>query len=130
MSRPKGDKERPTPHYSVQWHLTLNDYYTFLLWNYSQVGCFHLWSLREGVRHARFCLMSDVDAGTTSMIVGRGEAKAMATKQKAIRAITKKELAYLLSRLCTVRERVQTIFVKNNVKIMFRGWGVKTCDVS
>ena len=36
------------------------------------------------------------------MIVGRGEAKAMATKQKASRAITKKELAYLLSRLCTV----------------------------
>ena len=36
-----------------------------------------------------------------SMIVGRGEAKAMATKQKASRAITK-ELAYLLSRLCTV----------------------------
>ena len=37
-----------------------------------------------------------------SMLVGRGEAKAMATKQKASRAITKKELAYLLSRLCTV----------------------------
>ena len=38
-----------------------------------------------------------------SMIVGRGETKAMATKQKASRAITK-ELAYLhlLSRLCTV----------------------------
>ena len=36
------------------------------------------------------------------MIVGRGEAKAMATKQKLSRAITKKELAYLLSRLCTV----------------------------
>ena len=34
------------------------------------------------------------------MIAGRGEAKAMATKQKASRAITK-ELAYLLSRLCT-----------------------------
>ena len=34
-----------------------------------------------------------------SMIVGRGEAKAMATKQKASRAITKKELAYLLRRL-------------------------------
>ena len=28
--------------------------------------------------------------------------KAMATKQKASRAITKKELAYLLSRLCPV----------------------------
>ena len=37
-----------------------------------------------------------------SMIVGRGEAKAMATKQKASRAITKKELAFLLSRLYTV----------------------------
>ena len=37
----------------------------------------------------------------TSMIVGHGEAKAMATKQKASRAITK-ELAYLLSKLCTV----------------------------
>ena len=36
-----------------------------------------------------------------SMIVGCGEAKAIATKQKASRAITK-ELAYLLSRLCTV----------------------------
>ena len=36
-----------------------------------------------------------------SMIVGHGEAKAMATKQKASRSITKKELAYLLSRLCT-----------------------------
>ena len=35
-----------------------------------------------------------------SMIVGRDEAKAMATKQKASRAIAK-ELAYLLSRLCT-----------------------------
>ena len=37
-----------------------------------------------------------------SVIVGRGEAKATATKQKATLAITKKELAYLLSRLCTV----------------------------
>ena len=38
----------------------------------------------------------------TSVIVGCGEAnKVMATKQKASRAITK-ELAYLLSRLCTV----------------------------
>ena len=37
-----------------------------------------------------------------SMIVGSGEAKTMAIKQKASRAITKKELAYLLSRLCTV----------------------------
>ena len=37
-----------------------------------------------------------------SIIVGHGEAKAMATKQKACRAITKKELAYLLSIPCTV----------------------------
>ena len=49
MSCPKGGKEHPTPH-------------TFLLWNYSQVGSFPLWSLHEGVRHARFRLMSDVDA--------------------------------------------------------------------
>ena len=34
-----------------------------LLWNYSQVGSFPLWSLREGVCHVRFRLMSDVDAG-------------------------------------------------------------------
>ena len=33
------------------------------------------------------------------MVVGRGEAKVMGTKQKASRAITKKDLAYLLSRL-------------------------------
>ena len=39
-----------------------------------------------------------------SMIVGRGEAKAMATKQKASRAITKKELAYLLSRLALLTQ--------------------------
>ena len=44
-----------------------------------------------------------------SMIVGRGGAKAMATKQKASRAITKKELAYLLSRLCTVDATIDTI---------------------
>ena len=39
-----------------------------------------------------------------SVKVGRGdtEAKGMVTKQKASRAITKKELAYFLSRLCTV----------------------------
>ena len=60
------------------------------------MASFPLWSLREGVRHARFRLMSVVP------VVGRGEAKAMATKQKASRAITKKELAYHLSRLCTV----------------------------
>ena len=35
---------------------------------------------------------------SASMRVGRGEAKAMATKQKTSRAITKKELNYLLSR--------------------------------
>ena len=58
------------------------------------MGSFPLWSLCEDVRHARFRLMSDV--------VGRGDAKAMATKQKASRAITKKELAYLLSRFFTV----------------------------
>ena len=63
MSRPKGGKERPTPHYSVQRRLTLNDYHTFLLWNCSQVGSLPLWSLREGVRHARFRLMLTVDAG-------------------------------------------------------------------
>ena len=60
------------------------------------MGSFPLWALRVGVRQARFRLMSDVT------VVGRGEAKGMATKQKASRAITKKELAYLLSRLCTV----------------------------
>ena len=53
-----------------------------------------MWSLREGVRCARFRLMSDVDAGIDD--------SRPATKQKASRAITKKELAYLLSRLCTV----------------------------
>ena len=37
-----------------------------------------------------------------SMIVGCSEAKGMANKQKISRAITKKELAYILSRLCTV----------------------------
>ena len=29
-----------------------------------------------------------------------------------------------------LRGRVQTIFVKNNVKMTFKGWGVKTRDVS
>ena len=47
-----------------------------------------------------------------SMIVGRGEAKAMATKQKASRAITK-ELAYLLSRLCTVDATTVRVRVVN-----------------
>ena len=46
------------------------------------------------------------------MIAGRGEAKAMATKQKASRAITK-ELAYLLSRLCTVDATTMRIRVVN-----------------
>ena len=97
MSRPKGGKERPTPHYSVQWHLMLNNYHIFLLWNCSQVRSFPQRSLREGVRRARFrlCRMWM----PASMGVGRGEAKAMATKQKASRAITKKELDYFLSRL-------------------------------
>ena len=62
MSRSKGGKELPTPHYSMQLHLILNNQHTFLLWNYSQVGSFPLWSLCKGVHHARFCLMSDVDA--------------------------------------------------------------------
>ena len=47
-----------------------------------------------------------------SVIVGRGEAKAMATKQKASRAIIK-ELAYLLSRLCTDATTVQIRRVVN-----------------
>ena len=48
-----------------------------------------------------------------SMIVDRGEAKMMATKQKASRAITKKELAYLLSRLCTVDATTMRVCVVN-----------------
>ena len=47
-----------------------------------------------------------------SMIIGRGEAKAMATKQKAFRAITK-ELAYLISRLYTVDETTMRVRVVN-----------------
>ena len=47
-----------------------------------------------------------------SMIVGRGEAKAMATEQKASQAITK-ELAYLLSRLCTVDATTMRVRVVN-----------------
>ena len=47
-----------------------------------------------------------------SKIVGRGEAKAMATKQKASRAIAK-ELAYLLSRLCTVDATTMRVRVVN-----------------
>ena len=51
-------------------------------------------------RRCSSCAFSfDVGCG---YIVGRGEAKAMTTKQKASRAIAKKELAYLLSRLRTV----------------------------
>ena len=48
-----------------------------------------------------------------SMIVGRGEAKAMATKQKASRVITKKELAYPLSRHCTVDATTMRVCVVN-----------------
>ena len=48
-----------------------------------------------------------------SMIVGHGEAKAMATKQKAHRAITNKELAYLLNRLCTVDATTMRVRVVN-----------------
>ena len=47
-----------------------------------------------------------------SMIVSRGEAKTMATKKKASRAITK-ELAYLLSRLCTVDTTTMRVCVVN-----------------
>ena len=49
---------------------------------------------------------------SASMIVSRSEAKAMATKQKASRAITK-ELAYLLSRLCTVDATTMRVCVIN-----------------
>ena len=50
----------------------------------------------------------------TLMIVGRAVAKAMATKQKVSRAtcITK-ELAYLLSRLCTVDATTMRVRVVN-----------------
>ena len=47
------------------------------VWPYGNIlssGEFPLWSLREGVRHVRFRLMSNV------AVVGRGEAKGMATK--------------------------------------------------
>ena len=47
------------------------------------------------------------------MIVGRDEAKAMATKQKASRVINKKELAYLLSRLRTVEATTMRVCVVN-----------------
>ena len=47
-----------------------------------------------------------------SMVVGHGEAKAMATKQKASRA-TIKELADLLSRLCTVDATTMRVRVVN-----------------
>ena len=50
-----------------------------------------------------------------SVIIGRSEAKVMATKQKASRAITKKELAYLLSRLCTVEATTCTMQVRRIV---------------
>ena len=47
------------------------------------------------------------------MIAGGGEAKAMATKQKTSQAITKKEFAYLLSRLCTVDATTMRVRVVN-----------------
>ena len=47
-----------------------------------------------------------------SVIVGHSEAKSMATKQKASRAITK-ELAYFLSRLCTVDATTMRVRVVN-----------------
>ena len=49
-----------------------------------------------------------------SMIVGRGEAKVMATKQKTSQATSKKELAYLLSRLCTVDATTMRVLVVNS----------------
>ena len=54
----------------------------------------------------------------SSMIVGCGEAKAMATKQIASRAITKKELAYLLSRLCTVDTTTMQVCSVVNVQVV------------
>ena len=48
-----------------------------------------------------------------SMVVGRGEGKIMATKQKASRVITKKELDYLLSRLRTVDATSMRVCVVN-----------------
>ena len=53
-----------------------------------------------------------------SMIVGRGEAKAMATKQKVSRIITKKELAYLLSRLCTIDATTIRVCVVNGQVVL------------
>ena len=49
-----------------------------------------------------------------SMIIGRSEAKALATKQKASRVITKKELAYLLSRFRTVDATTMRVCVVNS----------------
>ena len=48
-----------------------------------------------------------------SMIVGRGEAKAMATKQKTYQRVITKELAYPLSRLCTVDASTMRVCVVN-----------------
>ena len=48
-----------------------------------------------------------------SMIVGRYAAKAMATKHKASRANTRKELAYLLSRFYTVDATTMRVRVVN-----------------
>ena len=70
MSRPKGGKGRPTPHYSVQPHLTEQLAHILFMGLFSS-GEFPLWSLREGVRHARFHLMSDVDAGVTGYFDAR-----------------------------------------------------------
>ena len=47
------------------------------------------------------------------LMVGCSEAKAMATKRKASRVITKKELAYLLSRLHTVDATTMRVCVVN-----------------
>ena len=62
-----------------------------------------------------------------SMIVGCGEAKAMATKQKVSRAITKKELAYLLSRLCTVDTTTMRVLIVNSAKLCRHLQKVRHC---
>ena len=51
-----------------------------------------------------------------SIIVGRGEAKTMATKHKRCRVITK-ELAYPLSRVCTVDATAMRICVVNGLVV-------------
>ena len=99
--------------YRIQWHLTLNDYHTFLLWNYSQVGSFPLWSLQEGVFSSAFLFDASSDI-LASMIVGCSEAKSMATKQKVCQIITviTMELAYLPSRLRTVDATTMRVSVQ------------------